>query len=106
VEFLVEFEVHVPQGTPESEVKRREQAEASAAADLATEGHLLRLWKPPVAPGQSKVVGLYSADSQAQLDRLLGALPLSEWMHVAVTPLEPHPNDPALAPASTRQEQS
>jgi hypothetical protein len=27
-------------------------------------------------------------------------------MHVAVTPLQPHPNDPALARASTRQDQS
>jgi hypothetical protein len=27
---------------------------------------------------------------------LLGALPLAEWMHVSVTPLEPHPNDPAF----------
>jgi muconolactone D-isomerase len=101
VEFLVEFEVDVPQGTPESEVERREQAEASAAAELVTEGHLLRLWKPPVVPGQRKVVGLYRADSQAQLDLLLGTLPLFEWMRVAVTPLEPHPNDPALARAST-----
>lgn len=102
MEFLVEFEVNVPRRTPESEVERREQAEASAAAKLVREGHLLRLWKAPVAPGQNKIVGLYAADSRAQLDRLLRALPLSEWMHVAVTPLEPHPNDPAL----TRQEQS
>jgi muconolactone D-isomerase len=35
------------------------------------------------------------ADSRTQLDGLLGALPLYEWMHIAVTPLEPHPNDPA-----------
>ncbi len=106
MEFLVEFEVDVPQGTPESEVKGREQAEASAAAKLVTEGHLLRLWKLPLAARQGKVVGLYCAEGRAQLDRLLGELPLSEWMHVAVTPLEPHPNDPALARARTRQEQS
>ena len=34
------------------------------------------------------------AESQARLDGLLGALPLSGWMQVTVTPLEPHPNDP------------
>ena len=25
---------------------------------------------------------------------MLGALPLSPWMQISVTPLEPHPNDP------------
>jgi muconolactone D-isomerase len=46
------------------------------------------------------VLGLYRADSEAQLDGLLRALPLHEWMHVDVTPLEPHPNDPAAAQPS------
>ena len=99
MEFLVEFEVNVPEGTPETEVKDRESAEASAAAKLAGEGHLLRLWKPPVAPGETKAVGVYRADSEAALHGLLGALPLAGWMHVAVTPLAPHPNDPVTAGA-------
>jgi hypothetical protein len=43
-------------------------------------------------------VGLYRADTEAQLDDLLGALPLDPWMQIAVTPLEPHPNDPASSP--------
>jgi Protein of unknown function (DUF3237)/Muconolactone delta-isomerase len=59
-------------------------------------------WKRPVAPAETKVVGLYRADSATQLDGLLGALPLYEWMHVTVTSLEPHPNDPAAVPS--RQE--
>jgi muconolactone D-isomerase len=92
MEFLVEFEIDVPDETPESEVSARETAEAAAAAKLVDEGHLLRVWK---RPGDGKVLGLYRADSEAQLDGLLGALPLYEWMHVDVTPLEPHPNDPA-----------
>ncbi|MGZ6870350.1 MAG: muconolactone Delta-isomerase, partial [Frankiaceae bacterium] len=101
MEFLVEFEVNVPEGTPEFDVKQRESAEASAAAKLVDKGYLVRLWKPPVAPGERKAVGLYRADSEAQLDGLLGALPLYEWVHVTVTPLEPHPNDPAAAKATT-----
>jgi muconolactone D-isomerase len=95
MEFLVEFEVNVPDGTPEREVDARNSAEASAAARLVDEGHLVRLWKPPVAPGESKALGLYRADSEAQLAGLLGALPLFDWMHVTVTPLALHPNDPA-----------
>jgi len=96
MEFLVEFEINVPDGTPDSEVKDRQNAEASAAARLVDEGHLVRVWKPPLAPGETKVLGLYRADSETQLDSLLGGLPLSEWMHVTVTPLEPHPNDPGV----------
>jgi muconolactone D-isomerase len=103
MEFLVEFEVNVPDGTPESEVKERENAEASAAAKLIGEGHLVRVWKLPVAPGETKILGLYRADSKTQLDGLLGALPLYEWMRVTVTPLEPHPNDPAGAPTDRSQ---
>jgi muconolactone delta-isomerase len=105
MEFLVEFEVNVPDGVPESEVKDRENAEASAAAKLVDEGHLVRLWKLPVASGATKIVGLYRADSETQLDGLLGALPLYEWMQVTVTPLGPHPNDPAAqATTPTRPE--
>ena len=103
MEFLVEFVLTVPEGTPESEARQRESAEAAAAAALAREGHLVRLWKPPVAPGESKAVGLYRADSEAQLDGLLGVLPLSGWMQITVTPLEPHPNDPTSTRAGVFQ---
>jgi muconolactone D-isomerase len=95
MEFLVEFDVSVPDGAPASEGDARNRPEASAAAGLADEGHLVRLWKPPVAPGEIKALGLYRADSEAQLTRLLAALPLYDWMRVTVTALEPHPNDPA-----------
>ena len=94
MEFLVEFEVYVPDTARPSEVEARTSAEEAAAAMLADEGHLVRLWRPPAAPGEIKALGLYRADSEAQLAGLLGALPLYDWMHVTVTPLEPHPNDP------------
>ena len=95
MEFLVGFDVTIPDGTPESEVRERESAEATAAATLAREGHLVRLWTLTVAPGEGKAVGLYRAGSEAELDGFLGALPLSGWIQTTVTPLEPHPNDPA-----------
>ena len=93
MEFLVEFEVTVPDGTPDDEVERRERAEAAAAADLVAQGHLIRVWKR----SESTILGLYRAESQKVLDALLAALPLAEWMHLTVTPLLPHPNDPATA---------
>jgi muconolactone delta-isomerase len=96
MEFLVEFDVNVPAGASASEVNGRERAEAAAADKLVDEGHLVRVWKPPAGAGESKALGLYRADDKAQLDDLLDALPLRDWMHVTVTPLEAHPNDPAL----------
>jgi len=97
MEFLVEFEVTVPKGTPEREVQDRDTAESAAAAALARQGHLVRLWRAPVARGKTNAVGVYSADSRAELDSLLTALPLSDWMQVIITPLAPHPNDPVSA---------
>ena len=95
MEFLVQFELDIPDGVAESEVEDRERAEAAAAETLADEGHLVRLWKASVGTGRTTVLGLYRAGSKAELDGLLGALPLYEWMRISITPLVQHPNDPA-----------
>jgi muconolactone D-isomerase len=96
MEFLVEFEVEVPAGTPSAEVEEHQRAESAAAAKLAQDGHLARLWRRPIAGDGTSAIGLYRAESQA-LDDLLAALPLADWLRVTVTPLEAHPNDPARA---------
>jgi len=75
MEFLVAFSLDIPAGTPESEIRHREDEEAAATAKLADEGHLVRVWRSG-APGETAIVGLYRADSEAHLDGLLGALPL------------------------------
>ena len=97
MDFLVEFEVDVPAGTADAEVEDRERAEAVAAARLVDEGHLLRVWRRPLPTGETRVLGLYRAASATELDGLLRALPLYEWMTITVTGLERHPNDPAAA---------
>ncbi len=51
--FLVEFDVNVPDGAARSEVEERQSSEAAGAAKLVDEGHLIRIWKPPVAPGEA-----------------------------------------------------
>src|SRR3954447_15588150 len=94
MEFLVEFEVEVAEGTPESEVEQRTRGEWAAAARLADEGHLLRIWRRAAGAGDTTTIGLYDAESQAQLDGLLRVLPLADWMQVTIIPLSPHPNDP------------
>jgi muconolactone delta-isomerase len=95
MDFLVEFEIDVPAGTSETEVEDRESAEVVAATKLADDGHLLRVWKRPLPTGGTNVLGLYRAGSETELDGLLSALPLYEWMTVTVTPLGAHANDPA-----------
>ena len=99
MEFLVKLEVNVPEGTPQAAVEERYAAEALASAKLAEEGHFLRLWQISGEPGVATAVGLYRADSDEQLDGLLRALPLYDWMRVTVTALESHPHDPALTRA-------
>jgi muconolactone D-isomerase len=94
MEFLVEFDVEVPDGASETEVEHRNRAEAVAAAGLAAEGHLLRLWRPAAGAEDATAVGLYAAESRAELDALLRALPLADWMQMTVVPLGSHPNDP------------
>ena len=98
MEFLVEFEFEVPAGTPDAEVERRHRAESAAAAELAEDGHLVRLWRRPLGGNGTTAIGLYRARDAAELDDLLGALPLADWLRVSITPLAAHPNDPATAP--------
>ena len=95
MEFLVEFKVEIPDGTSDAEVEKRTRAEASAATTLGDEGHLLRLWAKRGADGAA--LGLYRADDEPELDGLLGALPLADWMQITITALEPHPNDPSAS---------
>jgi muconolactone D-isomerase len=100
MEFLVEFRLTIPQETDPAVVEARRQAETAASAELARAGKLMRLWTVSRSPGRWQGMGLYRADSKSEMDALLRALPLHDWMQVTVTPLEAHPNDPAPAPAS------
>jgi muconolactone delta-isomerase len=94
VEFLVQFDMDIPDGVDQSEVESRQKAEAAAAEALAGQGHLVRVWRACVGTDRATVLGLYRADSRPQLEALLGALPLFEWMRTSITPLAHHPNDP------------
>ncbi len=97
MEFLVEFEVQVPAGTPDAEVEQHQRAESAAAAKLAEDGHLVRLWRRPLIGDGTTAIGLYRADNEAELDGILAALPLTDWLRATVTLLKAHPNDPATA---------
>jgi muconolactone delta-isomerase len=94
MEFLVQFELNIPDGVPASEVEDRERAEAASAETLADQVHLVRLWRASIGRGPMTTLGLYRADSKAELDALLATLPLYEWLRTSITMLDPHPNDP------------
>jgi muconolactone D-isomerase len=97
VEFLADMTTNVPPGTPDSEVDETKRREAIRAAELAGQGHLLRLWRPPLGPAEWRTLGLWRADDEAEMQDIVASLPLHKWMTVALTPLAPHPNDPGSA---------
>lgn len=94
MEFLTNMVTEVPEGTDEATVEETKVREAKNSAALASQGHLLRLWKPPVVPGEWRSLGLWQADDEEQLKAIMATMPLHPWMTVEVTPLTPHPSDP------------
>jgi len=99
MEYLVTMTTHVPDGTPEADVQDIRTREGARARELAAQGHLLRLWRPPLQPGEWRTLGLFAADDDDDLEITLGSMPLRIWRTDEVIPLSPHPNDPRL-PAS------
>lgn len=97
VEYLVTMTTHVPHGTSDQEVEDIRSQEAVRSGELSAEGHLLRLWRPPLQPGEWRTLGLFSADDTGQLEQLLASMPLHVWRTDEVMELSPHPNDPGLA---------
>src|SRR6476661_6231609 len=103
MEYLVTMTTRVPDGTPDDVVDAVRAREAARSRELAAEGHLLRLWRPPLQPGEWRTLGLFAADDEVMLEQILASMPLRVWRTDAVTPLSPHPNDPGpLAPADAR----
>jgi muconolactone delta-isomerase len=99
MEYLVTMTTHVPEGTPEQAVDDIRAREAAHSRELAAQRHLLRLWRPPLAPGEWRSLGLFAAADAGQLEEVLASMPLRVWRTDEVTPLLPHPNDPGLAPS-------
>jgi muconolactone delta-isomerase len=97
MEYLVTMTTHVPDGTSQEALDDVRAREAARSGELAAQGHLLRLWRPPLQPGEWRTLGLFAADDSGQLEEVLASMPLRVWRTDEVTPLSPHPNDPAPA---------
>ena len=96
MEYLVTMTTSVPPGTPQQAVDDIRAREAVRAGELAAQGSLLRLWRPPLAPGEWRTLGLFAADDAGRLEEALASMPLRVWRTDEVTPLSPHPNDPGM----------
>jgi muconolactone delta-isomerase len=94
MEFLVTMTTHVPAGTSDAAVEEMRNREAAHSKELAAQGHLLRLWRPPLAPGEWRTLGLFVADDRTALETVLLSMPLRVWRTDEAVPLSPHPNDP------------
>jgi muconolactone delta-isomerase len=94
MEYLVTMTTRVPDGTPTEEVDVVRAREAAHSRELAAEGSLLRLWRPPLQPGEWRTLGLFAARDVDELGKVLASMPLRIWRTDEVTPLSQHPNDP------------
>ena len=94
MEFLVTMTTQVPEGTTDEVVAEVRGREAAHSAELADQGHLLRLWRPPLQPGEWRTLGLFAADSEAELEDVLASMPLRIWRSDEVVALSTHANDP------------
>jgi muconolactone D-isomerase len=99
MEYLVDFTITIPDWAPAAELEQRTTDEGTRVAELAAQGHALRVWKPLPDDGRPRAIGLYRAADDTELEAILESLPLRPWMEITVTALAEHPNDPALSSA-------
>ena len=103
MEFLVDMVTAVPDGTTDAEVDAIRMREAARSRELAAQGHLLRLWRPPLDAGEWRTWGLFRAADATELESVLSSMPLRVWRHDTVTPLTAHPSDPDSATSPSSQ---
>jgi muconolactone delta-isomerase len=103
MEFLVDMVTTVPDGTTAAEVDAIRSQEAARSQELAAQGHLLRLWRPPLGAGEWRTWGLFQAADATELESVLSSMPLRVWRHDTVTPLTAHPSDPGSSHVSSEQ---
>jgi muconolactone delta-isomerase len=97
MEYLVTMTTLVPDGTTDEAVQEVRSREATRSRELAAQGHLLRLWRPPLQPGEWRTLGLFAAADEVELEDVLASMPLHVWRSDQVVPLSAHPNDPPVS---------
>jgi muconolactone delta-isomerase len=104
MEYLVTMTTLVPDGTTDEAVQEIRGREAARSRELAAQGHLRRLWRPPLQPGEWRTIGLFAAADEVDLEDVLASMPLRVWRSDQVVPLADHPNDPPRSGAAHARE--
>jgi muconolactone delta-isomerase len=94
MEYLVTMTTRVPDGTTAQEVDDVRAREAAHSRELAARGRLLRLWRPPLGPGEWRSIGLFDDEGPDALERTLASMPLRVWRTDEPAELGTHPDDP------------
>jgi muconolactone delta-isomerase len=94
MEFFITMTTQVPEGVSDREVAEMREREAARTGELALEGRVRRLWRPPLQPGEWRAQGLFAAEDADDLETTLASMPLRIWRTDEVTALREHPNDP------------
>ena len=87
MEYLVDFTITIPDDAPPPEIEQRLAGETTRVAELAAQGHALRVWKPLPEDGRRRALGLYRAASDEEREAILDSLPVRPWMEISVTAL-------------------
>jgi muconolactone delta-isomerase len=96
-EFFTTFIAAIPDGTPTQVVDDARAGEARRTHELAEQGHLIRLWLLPAWQDGSHTLGLWRSQDAAHMRAILESLPMAPWLTEEITPLVPHPSDPAAS---------
>jgi muconolactone delta-isomerase len=102
MEYLVTMTTLVPDGITDELVQDIRGREAVRSRELAGQGRLLRLWRPPLQPGEWRTIGLFAAADEVELEEVLASMPLRVWRSDQVVPLSAHPNDPPSPSPETK----
>jgi muconolactone D-isomerase len=98
MEHLVTMTTHVPEETPGQTVAGIGARQAAHSSELAGRGHLLRLWRPPLRPGESRSLGCSAPRNLAETQAIPKPMPLDASMAVQTAARTPDKIDyPGLA---------
>ncbi len=87
--FQVEMTVKLPPDMPAERAAEIKATEKAYAHDLQRAGKWRHLWR---VAGSYANVSIFDVEDNAELQELIGNLPLFPWMEIRVTPLCRHPS--------------
>ena len=98
MEYLVTMTTHVPEEAPGQTAAGVRAHQAARSSELARQGPLLRLWRPPQRPATHARWFVATPRNLAETPAIMEPMPLDAWMAVQTAPLTLYPIDhPGLA---------